>query len=227
MITLHHLNHSRSQRILWLLEELNVDYEIKRYDRDPVTIRAPKSLKAVHPLGKSPVITDSNGDITVAESGAIVEYLIATYDKAKSFQSDSSESQRSIVYWSHFAEGSLMPPLLMALLFDKVKESPMPFFVKPIARGIANKVMGEFVQPEIDSILGFIEQSLSDREWFSDVTPTGSDFQMSFPLEALVAKEKINAQTHPNICAFVKRCQSRPAYLAALEKGGDYEYGPQ
>lgn len=225
MITLHHLNHSRSQRILWLLEELGLEYEIKRYERDPVTIRAPKSLKAVHPLGKSPVISD--GDVTVAESGAIVDYLIATYDKANNFQADSAEELRSTIYWSHFAEGSLMPPLLMALLFDKVKESPMPFFVKPIAKGIANKVMGDFVQPEIDSILAFIETSLAGKEWFSGDCLTGSDFQMSFPLEALVAKDKISEQTHPNICAYVHRCQSRPAYLKALEKGGDYDYGPK
>jgi glutathione S-transferase len=225
MLVLHHLNHSRSQRILWLLEELGVDYTIKLYERDPVTIRAPKSLKKVHPLGKSPVITD--GDITVAESGTIIEYLLRTYDQNGAFKPEAGQKETDVSYWLHFSEGSLMPPLLMALLFDKVKESPMPFFVKPIAKGISAKVMGDFVQPEIDSLLAFIETHLAGKEWFVGDTLTGADFQMSFPLEALVAKGKISDATCPNICAFVKRCQSRPAYLEGLSKGGDYEYGPK
>lgn len=225
MLVLHHLNHSRSQRIIWLLEELGVDYTIKLYERDPVTIRAPKSLKKVHPLGKSPVITD--GDITVAESGTIIEYLVKTYDQKSAFTADAGQAATDVSYWLHFAEGSLMPPLLMALLFDKVKESPMPFFVKPIAKGISSKVMSEFVQPEIDSLLAFIESHLAGKEWFVGGKLTGADFQMSFPLEALVAKGKISDSNCPNICAFVKRCQSRPAYLEGLSKGGDYEYGPK
>lgn len=224
MLVLHHLNHSRSQRILWLLEELGVDYTIKLYERDPVTIRAPMSLKKVHPLGKSPVITD--GDITVAESGTIIEYLLKTYDQKGAFKPDAGQEETDVSYWLHFSEGSLMPPLLMALLFDKVKESPMPFFVKPIAKGISGKVMGEFVQPEIDSLLAFIESHLAGKEWFVGGKLSGADFQMSFPLEALVAKGKISNSDCPNICAFVQRCQSRPAYLEGLNKGGDYEYGP-
>lgn len=225
MLVLHHLNHSRSQRILWLLEELGVDYTIKLYERDPVTIRAPKSLRDVHPLGKSPVISD--GEVTVAESGAIIEYLLRTYDQSGTFKAAPGQQETDVSYWLHFAEGSLMPPLLMALLFDKVKESPMPFFVKPIAKGISSKVMGEFVQPEIDSLLGFIEKCLAGKEWFVGDKLTGADFQMSFPLEALVAKDKISQAECPNIFAFVQRCQSRPAYLAGLAKGGDYEYGPK
>ena len=227
MITLYHLNNSRSQRILWLLEELDVEYIVKTYKRDPITIRAPKSLKAIHPLGKTPVITDSNGDVTVAESGAITEYLITHYDVARIFQSDNAQEQRSNIYWSHFAEGSFMPPILMALIFRRIKQTPMSFFVKLVARGIVKKVMGEFVQPEIDLMVGFIEQSLEGRDWFADSKPTAADFQMSFPLEALFAAEEVCPQSQPNICAFVKRCQSRPAYLRALEKGGDYKYGPK
>ena len=225
MLILHHLNHSRSQRILWLLEELGADYTIKLYERDPVTIRAPKSLKKVHPLGKSPVISD--GDVTVAESGAIIEYLLRTYDTSGSFKPEGSQQETDVSYWLHFAEGSLMPPLLMALLFDKVKESPMPFFVKPIAKGISSKVMGDFVQPEIDSLLRFIEDHLAGKEWFVGDKLTGADFQMSFPLEALVAKDKVAQSDYPNIFAFVQRCQSRPAYLEGLSKGGEYEYGPK
>lgn len=225
MLVLHHLNHSRSQRILWLLEELGVEYTIKLYERDPVTIRAPKSLKKVHPLGKAPVISDD--EVTVAESGAIIEYLIRKYDEAGLFKPAAGQQETDVSYWLHFAEGSLMPPLLMALLFDKVKESPMPFFVKPIAKGIASKVMGDFVQPEIDSLLAFIEQHLAGKEWFVGDKLSGADFQMSFPLEALVAKRKIAESEYPNIYAFVKRCQARSAYLEGLTKGGDYEYGPQ
>lgn len=224
MLTLHHLNHSRSQRILWLLEELGVEYTIQFYERDPVTIRAPKSLKKVHPLGKSPVITDDG--VTVAESGAIIEYLIRKHDKDGAYAPEPGQQETDVSYWLHFAEGSLMPPLLMALLFDKVKESPMPFFVKPIAKGIASKVMGDFVQPEIDSLLGYIELHLTGKQWFVGEKLSGADFQMSFPLEALVAKDKISEMSYPNIFAFVKRCQARPAYLEGLSKGGEYEYGP-
>lgn len=226
MLVLHHLNHSRSQRILWLLEELHVDYKVTFYERDPVTIRAPKTLKAVHPLGKSPVITD--GDITVAESGAIIEYLLETYDNNGSVSvGDDPQDKRDERFWLHFAEGSLMTPLLIAMLFDKIKESPMPFFVKPIAKGISGKVMSEFVQPEIDGILAYIESYLNGKEWFAGGKLSGADFQMSFPLEALVAKEKVSDADYPNIVAFVKRCQARPAYLTALSKGGQYDYGPQ
>lgn len=226
MLVLHHLNHSRSQRILWLLEELHVDYKVTFYERDPVTIRAPKSLRDVHPLGKSPVITD--GDATVAESGAIIEYLLETYDvnKVVSIENDP-QGKRDERFWLHFAEGSLMTPLLIAMLFDKIKASPMPFFVKPVAKGIAGKVMEEFVQPEIDTFLAFIESSLEGKEWFAAGKLSGADFQMSFPLEALVAKNKVTEADYPNIVAFVKRCQARPAYLTALSKGGHYDYGPK
>src|ERR1035438_10600585 len=140
MITVHHLNNSRSQRVLWLLEELGVPYEIKKYQRDPKTMLAPETLRAVHPLGKSPVITD--GDVTVAESGAIVEYLIEHYGQGPLVPPSGTEQRRRYTYWLHFAEGSAMPPLLLKLIFDRIESGPMPFFVKPVARGIARKVKG-------------------------------------------------------------------------------------
>lgn len=225
MITVHHLNNSRSQRVLWLLEELGLEYEIKRYERDPKTIRAPDSLKSVHALGKSPVITD--GGITVAESGAIVEYLVRQYGQDLMGLPEGSTAQRDCTYWLHFAEGSLMPPMVMKLVFDKLKTSPMPFFVKPIAKGIADKVMKSFVSPEIVSALRYIDSYLSDREWFAGSHLSGADVQMSFPLEASVARGMVHEGNYPNIYRFVKKYQARPAYLAALEKGGDYDYGPE
>ena len=224
MIIVHHLNNSRSQRVLWLLEELNIPYEIKRYERDPKTIRAPKSLRDVHPLGKSPVITD--GDITVAESGAIIDYLIRTYAKETFSPDEQSAEFRDYQYWMHFSEGSLMPPLLMRMLFEKVKTSPMPFFIKPVGKMIADKVLSTFVNPEISLNMGFVEQYLGQHTWFAGDKLSGADFQMSFPLEASVAAGAINHK-YPNILAYVKRFQARPGYLNALEKGGDYDYGPQ
>lgn len=224
MIIVHHLNNSRSQRVLWLLEELNIPYEIKRYERDPKTIRAPKSLRDVHPLGKSPVITD--GDITVAESGAIIDYLIRTYAKETFSPDEQSAEFRDYQYWMHFSEGSLMPPLLMRMLFEKVKTSPMPFFIKPVGKMISDKVLSTFVNPEISLNMGFVEQYLGQHTWFAGDKLSGADFQMSFPLEASVAAGAIN-QKYPNILAYVKRFQARPGYLNALEKGGDYDYGPQ
>lgn len=146
MITLHHLNNSRSQRILWMLEEIGIDYQIKRYLRDPQTMLAPAELRQVHPLGKSPLITD--GELTLAESGAIIEYLAERYGDWLLPAADSPERLRCR-YWLHYAEGSAMPPLLLKLVFDKLRSAPMPFFIKPIARGIANKVSQAFISPQL------------------------------------------------------------------------------
>ncbi len=223
MIRVHHLNNSRSQRILWLLEELELDYEIVRYERDPVTIRAPESLKQIHPLGKSPVISD--GEVTVAESGAIIDYLIRRYGRDTLLPAEDSAEYREFTYWLHFAEGSLMPPLVMRLVFEKMKTSPMPFFIKPVAKMIADKVMSTFVNPEIRSMLAFVEQHLESNAWFAGDDLSGADFQMSFPLEAGVARGLVDDR-YPNIQRHVRAFQERPAYLRALERGGDYDYGP-
>jgi len=219
MITLHHLNNSRSQRILWLLEELKTPYEITFYERDKITILAPKELKKIHALGKSPVITD--GDVTVAESGAIIEYLVQTYGNDL-YPQPGSAQHRDYTYWMHYAEGSLMPQMLIKLIFDKVKNSPMPFFVKPVARMIANKVLDSYAGPNIKTNLTFIENHLSQQEWFCGDKLTGADIQMSFPLEAMIARE--GGDHYPNIAAFVRKFQARPAYQKALEAGGEYDY---
>jgi len=221
MITVHHLNNSRSQRILWMLEELQLDYEIQFYERDAKTQLAPQELKDIHPLGKSPVITD--GDQVIAESGAIIEYLGRTYGQNALTPSPDSVDYQQYVYWLHFAEGSLMPQLLLRLVFQEVKNAPVPFFIKPVTKAISNKVMSAYVSPNIKNNLQFIEQHLSEHEWFAGDALSGADIQMSFPLEASVARGVIDTQ-HPHIIQYVERIQSRPAYQKALKKGGEYDY---
>ena len=152
MITVHHLNNSRSQRVLWLLEELELDYEVVRYERDEKTMLAPPALRKMHPLGKSPVISD--GDITVAESGAIIEYLVDGPGQGRLKRRQGTAEQRRYTYWLHYAEGSAMPPLLMSLVFARIPKQPMPFFVRPIARGIADKVLANFVDPQLKAAPG-------------------------------------------------------------------------
>jgi len=217
MITVHHLNNSRSQRVLWMLEELGVPYEIQRYERDPKTMLAPASLKKVHPLGKSPVITD--GDLVVAESGAIIEYLAHTYGKDTMLPETGGQAWLDYTYWLHYAEGSLMPPLVMRLVFQKVKNSPMPFFIKPVAKGIADKTTATFIGPMIKTHLDFAEAHLAKNTWFLGDNLSAADIQMSFPLEASVARG-IVGKDRPHINAWVERAHARPAYQKALEKGG-------
>ncbi len=220
MIILHHLNNSRSQRILWLLEELEIPYRIQPYQRDRKTQLAPPELKQVHPLGKSPVITD--GEITVAESGAIIEYLVWNYARDRLLPEPGSADHRQYTYWMHFAEGSLMPPLVMKLVFDKVRSAPVPFFLKPVTHGIADKVMSSFVGPNIRNNMDFIERHLASQAWFAGAQMTGADFQMSFPLEAAMAG-RVNGQ-YPHIASWVKKVHARPAYQRALQAGGPYDY---
>lgn len=219
MITVHHLNNSRSQRVLWLLEELGLDYEVKRYQRDAKTMLAPPALRQVHPLGKSPVITD--GDITVAESGAIVEYLIDHYGALKLAPAAGTAERRRYTYWLHFAEGSAMSPLLMKLVFNHIEKAPMPFFAKPIAKAIAKKTKDSFINPQIKQHLDYIEAELGKSTWFAGDEFSGADIQMSFPLEAAAARGGLDAK-YPKATAFLKRIHARPAYKRALERGGEY-----
>ena len=221
MITLHHLNNSRSQRVVWLLEELGVDYTIKNYQRDAVTILAPDDLKAVHPLGKSPVIDDDKTGITLAESGAIIEYLVQTYGQ-QLMPEAGSKAYWDYLYWLHFSEGSLMPPMVMNLVFTKMKQAPMPFFIKPVAKMLANKVLQSFVSPNIKRSFDYIEQHLQNNEWFCGDQLTGADFQMSFPLEASAARGLLD--NYPATKAYVAKYQAREAYQAGLVKSGEYDY---
>ena len=191
MIVVHHLNNSRSQRVLWLLEELGVPYEVKRYERDVATMLAPASLRAVHPLGKSPVVTD--GGLTLAESGAIIEYLAGRYGDGRLVPAPGTPMRQRYTYWMHYAEGSAMPPLLLKLVFSRVESAPMPFFVKPIARAIVGRAMTSFIDPQIKLHLDFMEGELGKSTWFAGDDFTAADVQMSFPLEAAASRGGLDA----------------------------------
>jgi glutathione S-transferase len=220
MIVVHHLNNSRSQRVLWLLEELGVLYEIKHYQRDRKTMLAPPELRAVHPLGKSPVITD-NGR-TIAESGAIMEYLVDTYGQGRLKPPAGSDERLRYAYWLHFAEGSAMPPFLIKLIFDTMESRRMPFFIKPVVKGIAARVRKGYLDRQIGSILDYMESELGKHEWFAGDEFTAADIQMSFPCE-IAAMRAGSDRARPKLAAFVQRIHARPAYKRALEKGGPYE----
>jgi glutathione S-transferase len=221
MIIVHHLNNSRSQRVLWLLEELGVPYQIKKYERDAKTMLAPPELQKVHPLGKSPVISD--GDVTVAESGAIIEYLVERYGSGRLAPAIGTLERLRWRYWMHFAEGSAMPPLLLKLIFDKVASAPMPFFVKPIARGISAKVQSMMVTPNLKRQLDFMEGELAKSEWFVGNEFSAADVQMSFPIEAAAQRAGLDA-SRPKLMGWLKRIHARPAYKKALERGGPYSF---
>ena len=221
MLVVHHLNNSRSQRVLWLLEELGVPYEIQHYTRDAKTMLAPPELLAVHPLGKSPVITD--GNTTVAETGAIVEYLIEQYGGGRLLPAPGKPEALRYRYWLHFAEGSAMPPLLLTLVFDRIANGPMPFIVRPVARAIAAKVMDLMVKPNITRQLDFMEAELGRSLWFAGDELTGADIMMSFPLEAAARRAGLDAR-RPKLMAFLDRIHARPAYKQALARGGRYDF---
>jgi len=218
MITVHHLNNSRSQRILWLLEELGLDYEVKRYQRNPQTMLAPPELRAVHPLGKSPIITD--GDLTLAESGAIVEYLADRYGAGKLAPAFGSAERVRYLYWLHFAEGTAQPPSLLKLLFDRIK-SRSPLLVRPIARAIAGRALASYVLPNIERNLDFMESELAKNGWFAGAQFSAADIQMSFPVEAYRARGGLD-EKRPRLMHFLEKIHSRPAYRRAIERGGEY-----
>ena len=220
MIVVHHLNHSRSQRILWLLEELGLPYEIKHYQRDPRTLLAPPELRQVHPLGKSPVITD--GELTLAESGAIIEYLADRYGGGRLLPAPGSAARIRCNYWLHYAEGSAMPPLLLKLVFQRLAKNPAPFFIRPLLRGIADKVQRSFVDPQLKLHLAYLEDALGAAPWFGGAEFSAADIQMSFPLEAAAARAGLDAAGRPRLWDFLQRIHARPAYRRAVERGGAY-----
>jgi glutathione S-transferase len=217
MIIVHHLNNSRSQRILWLLEELELPYQIRHYQRHAQTMLAPPELLAVHPLGKSPVISD--GETVVAESGAIVDYLIERYGNGRLIPPAGSADYRRYRYWLHYAEGSAMPLLVMKLIFSRIPPS-VPALIRPIARAIVNGVNRRFLGPNLQRHLEFIESELSQHSWFAGEQFSAADIQMSFPVEAAAAR---GGSSLPQLQAFLQRIHARPAYQRALEKGGPYQ----
>ncbi|MBW4538021.1 MAG: glutathione S-transferase [Myxacorys chilensis ATA2-1-KO14] len=220
MIIVHHLNNSRSQRVLWLLEELGLTYEVKRYDRDPNTLLAPASLREVHPLGKSPVITD--GDLTLAESGAIIEYLVDRYGEGRLVPMPGTPERLRYTYWLHYAEGSAMPPLVLKLIFNQIEKRPMPFFVRPIAQAISRQTKSSYIEPQIALHLNYLEAELEKSTWFAGNEFTAADIQMSFPIEAATARADLDV-SRPKLMNFLDRIHARPAYQRALERGGTYE----
>ena len=223
MLTLHHLETSRSHRILWLLEELGVPYALRRYQRDPLTRLAPPELKHLHPLGKSPVITD--GELVVAESGAILEYLAECYgaqapaELAHLEPARGTPAHRQCRFWMHYAEGSLMNWLVMQLVFDTIPRQPMPFFVRPIARTLCATVQRKLIAPNVQTAQAFMEAHLAQHRWFAGEHLSMADFQMSFAVEAALARGN-TASAWPHLQAYLQRIQARPAYQRALEKGG-------
>lgn len=219
MLTVHHLNNSRSQRILWLLEELGLEYDIERYERDSDTMLAPDLLRQVHPLGKSPVVTDD--DLTLAESGAIVEYLVDRYGNGKLAPAPDTPERLRYTYWLHYAEGSAMPPLLLNLVFQQV-EKKTPFLLKPIAGAITGRAQSSFIQPQIALHLDYMESELSKAQWFVSNDFTAADIQLSFPLEEAATRAGLD-NGRPQLRAFLDRIHARPAYKRALDRGGEYQ----
>lgn len=221
MITVHHLDHSRSQRVLWLLEELGLPYQLVEHRRDPATLLAPAALRQVHPLGKSPVLEDD--ELVLAESGAILEYLADRYDSDRAFSppllpAEAPERMR-YRYWMHYAEGSAMPPLLMTLVFSRIRSAKMPFFARPVARSIVDKVMKSFVGPQLELHLRWMESELAQRPWFAGERFTAADIQMSYPVQAAAVRHA-GPQEFPNLAGFLQRIAQRPAYQRALQRGG-------
>ena len=219
MLTVHHLNNSRSQRVLWLLEELGLPYEIKYYQRDAKTQLAPPELTKVHPLGKSPVVTDDG--VTVAETGAILEYLV---DKAGGQLRPAAGSPEKLrwTYWLHYAEGSAMPPLLLKLIFS-VLPTRSPALIRPLVRAISARTIVSYIDPQLKTHFDFIESELSKSTWFAGEEFSAADVMMSFPLEAGASRGNATVG-RPRLKAYVERIHARPAYKRALEKGGPYAY---
>jgi len=221
MIRVHHLNNSRSQRILWLLEELGLPYEVVRYQRDAKTMLAPPELRAVHPLGKSPVITDDN--ITLAESGAIIEYLVERYGEGRLQPALGTPERLRYTYWLHFAEGSAMPPLLLKLVFSFLPKSPaLPALLRPLVRKVSEGAQKSFIDPQILQQLNYFEAELGRHEWFAGDSFSAADIQMSFPLEAAAARGGLDKKW-PKVSGFLQKIHDRPAYQRALEQGGPYQ----
>lgn len=218
-ITLHHLNNSRSFRILWLFEELGIGYNLIRYQRKP-DMMAPEELKRIHPLGKSPVITDDGN--TIAESGAIIDYVLEKYGNGRLKPPKNSEAYQKYNFYMHYAEGSLMPPLLVSLIAQKIEHANVPFFIKPISRRIANKIKETYIKPQMNTHLDFLEDELSKSTWFTGEEFTAADIQMSFPL--LAAKSRYGLGDRPNLRSFIERIESREAFQRAIEEGGPLEF---
>ncbi|MEF2548395.1 glutathione S-transferase [Aurantimonas sp. E1-2-R+4] len=218
MITIHHLNNSRSQRVLWLLEELGVAYEVKRYERTK-DMQAPKELKQIHPLGKSPVLTEDGR--TIAETGAIVEYILARYGNGRLMPAEGTDDYWNARHFLHYAEGSAMPPLFLILILQMIPERA-PFFIRPILKTSLAKVDAMLVRPQIALHLDHWEKAIGDSGWFAGPELSIADIMMSFPVEA--AAHRFGYDDRPKLRDFLLRIHDRPAYRRGLKRGGPYAY---
>jgi glutathione S-transferase len=221
MITVHHLENSRSQRVLWLLEELDLPYQVVRYERDPKTKLAPPALRTLHTLGKSPVIED-DGE-TLAETGAIIEYILGRYGEGRLLPAAGTPEHLRYVYWLHYAEGSAMTPLLLKLLFGTMMPAGAPALLKPVVKQVAKPVLAGFIDPQLEQHIDFWETALSKAGWFAGSDFTAADIQMSFPVEAAASRGGASVK-RPHTKAFLAAIHARPAYRLALERGGAYAY---
>ncbi len=224
MIIVHHLNNSRSQRVLWLLEELGLDYEVRSYMREGLGGSAPQSLRQIHPLGKAPIIED--GDLVLAESGAIIEYLLQRHGQDTSrtplVPPPDAPDHIRYLYWLHYAEGSGMPNLLLKVVFDQIETGPVPFFVRPVVRGLARAIKSALVMPQLTLHLDHMEAELARSLWFAGPSFTAADIQMSFLVEGMAAKAGLDA-TRPHLMAYLDCIHARPAWARAVERGGPYD----
>jgi len=219
MIVVHHLNNSRSQRVLWLLEELGVPYELKKYQRDAKTMLAPPELRAVHPLGKSPVITD--GGRNIAETGAIMDYVLERYGAGRLVPPAGSDEKFRYTYWMNYAEGSAMTPLLLKLIFTRIPMNA-PGLLRPLVKSVMKQATARIADPQIKQHIKFWDAELAKSEWFAGDAFTAADIVMSFPLEA--AAMRGGAKDIPRLKAFLDKIHARPAYQAALKTGGQYDF---
>lgn len=218
MLTVHHLNNSRSQRVLWLLEELGLPYELRRYQRDPKTMLAPPELRQIHPLGKSPVVTD--GELILAETGAIVEYLVERHGGGR-LRPDDEPGRIRWRYWLHYAEGSAMTPLLLALLVRRIPGGA-PRVLRPLLRPVMGRFGAGYVDPQLRTHADYWEAELAGTGWFAGPAFSAADVMMSFPIET--GAQRIGYADRPRLRDFLERIHARPAYQQALERGGPYAY---
>ena len=220
MIIVYHLNNSRSQRILWLLEELGLDYEVVKHIRDPVTNLAPPELLSLHPLGKAPVIRD--GDLVLAESGAIIEYILERYGNGRLEPAAGTPERVRYLYWLHYTEGTAMPLLLLHVIFDQIEKAKVLFFIRPVTRAIAGRLKQMLVEPQLTRNYDLMEAELGKSEWFAGPEITAADVHISFALEAAVSRSGLDRRW-PRLQGWLERIHARPAYVRAVERGGPYQ----
>ncbi|WP_444999179.1 glutathione S-transferase [Halomonas mongoliensis] len=223
MIEVHHLDNSRSQRVVWLLEELSLPYELITHERDPQTLLAPESLREVHPLGKAPVIRDlARGGRVIAESGTIIDYLLEHHDaEGRLAPPAGSEAWERYRFWLHHAEGSGMPPLVMRLVFSRLGQPPVPALARPLGRLFARGVEQQYLGPEIRRLRDFWEQSLeASGPWFAGEAFSAADIQMSFAVLAMAGRGGL--EERPRLQAFLEACRERPAYARTVARIGEF-----